>query len=291
MRNPATCCSIASIKPTTGRIPAAFTVPTPDDGIVGRTFTAQGPMARTVADVRLGLEVLAGPHLRDPAAQPVPLSPPAPGIRRVALVAEPPGGVTDPRVAEVTRAVGDALTAASCIVEEVEPPRFEEVVVCWSALVGGDVAVSFPLIEPILGGDAHELLSDLRAGLGDVSLADMNAMWLLRHSLARTWAQFFSEWDVMVTPTWAQLPFVHGADVDTDATDVADSVLVSHARPVLPANALGLPSVAVPAGIVDGLPVGVLVNGPAWSELLCLEVAEMIESAGLAPRIPIDPRS
>ena len=289
LRNPATCCSIASIKPTSGRVPAAFTIPVPDDGIVGQTFAVQGPMARTVADVRVGLEALAGPHLRDPAAQPVPLLAPEAGVRRVALVAEPPGGNTDPGVAAVTRAAGDALDAAGCIVEEVEAPRFEEVVLCWSAIVGGDIATSFPVIEPILGGPARELLGTLRDTIGPVSVADMSAMWLLRHSLTRAWAAFFSEWDVMVTPTWAQLPFIHGAD--TDASDVAESVLVTHARPVLPANALGLPSAAVPAGIVDGLPVGVLVNGPLWSDMLCLEVAEMIESAGIAPSVPIDPRS
>ncbi|MEM9465121.1 MAG: amidase [Actinomycetota bacterium] len=289
LRNPASCCSIASIKPTTGRIPSAFTIPMADDGIVGQTFAVQGPMARTVADVRVGLHALAGPHLRDPAAAPVPLSAPESGTRRVALLAEPPGGVTDPGVAAVTRAAGDALTAAGCVVEEVEVPRFEEVVACWSGIVGGDIATSFPLLEPILGGDARELLGTLTGVVGEVSLADMGGMWMLRHSLSRAWAEFFSAWDVLVTPTWAQLPFKHGADVD--ATTMEDSVMQTHARPVLPANALGLPSAAVPAGIVDGLPVGVLVNGPAWSELLCLEVAEMIESAGIAPSVPIDPRS
>lgn len=289
LRNPASCCSIASIKPTTGRVPAAFTVPMPDDGIVGQTFAVQGPMARTVADVRIGLHALAGPHLRDPSAHPVALSAPDPGTRRVALLAEPPGGVTDPRVAAVTRAAGDALAAAGCVVEEVEVPRFEEVVACWSGIVGGDVATAFPVIEPILGADARELLRELATSVGEMSLGDMGGLWMLRHSLTRTWAEFFTEWDVMVTPTWAQLPFTHGADLE--ATEVEDSVLQTHARPVLPANALGLPSAAVPAGIVDGLPVGVLINGPAWSDLLCLEVAEMIESAGLAPSVPIDPRS
>jgi amidase len=289
LRNPASCCSIASIKPTTGRVPAAFTIPMPDDGIVGQTFAVQGPMARTVADVRVGLEALAGPHLRDPAAQPVPLTVPEPGPRRVALLAEPPGGATDPGVAALTRAAGDALAAAGCVVEEVEPPRFEEVVLCWSGLVGADIATSFPLIEPLLGGDARALLSTLNDAVGEITPADVSGLWLLRHSLTRAWAEFFADWDVLVTPTWAQLAFAHGAD--TEATDVADSVLTTHARPVMPANALGLPSAAVPAGLVDGLPVGVLVNGPAWSDMLCLEVAEMIEAAGVAPTVPIDPRS
>ena len=289
LHNPASCCSIASIKPTTGRIPSAFTVPMPDDGIVGQTFAVQGPMARTVADVRLGLEVLSGPHRRDPAAQPVPLAAPAPGPRRVAVLADPPGGDTHPGVAAITRAAGEALAAAGHQVEEVEAPRFEEVVDCWSGLVGADIATSFPMLEPFLGAPARELLATLAASLDGVSLLDVSGLWLLRHSLTRTYADFFAEWDVLLTPTWAQPPFAHNADLV--AEDIADSVLRTHARPVLLANTLGLPSAAVPAGLVEGLPAGVLVNGPLWSELLCLEVAEAIESAALAPVVPIDPRS
>ena len=289
LRNPATCCSIASIKPTTGRVPAASTIPLADDGVVTQLFAVEGPMARTVADVRVALQALAGPHLRDPSAHPVPLATPEPGPRRIALMPEPPGGATDGGVAAVTRAVGDALAAGGCVVEEVEAPRFEEVVACWAGIVGGDIASSFPILEPILGGDARELLRALSESVGEISLAEMGGLWMLRHSLTRAWAEFFAEWDVMVCPAWTQLPFTHGADLD--ATDVTESVLQTHARPVLPANALGLPSAAVPAGVVDGLPVGVLVNGPAWSEMLCLEVAEMIEASGLAPNVPIDPRS
>ncbi|MEO0493186.1 MAG: amidase [Actinomycetota bacterium] len=289
LRNPASCNSIASIKPTTGRVPSAFTIPAPDDSIVGQLFAVQGPMARTVADVRLGLEALSGAHVRDPASVPVPLTPPAPGTRRVALVADPPGGETDPRVAALTRTVGDALADAGCVVEEVEAPRFAEVIDCWSGLVGGDLAVSFPLIDPILSDAARDTLRPAVEAMAEFGTAELSGLWMLRHSLTRAWAAFFAEWDVMVSPTWAQLPFTHGADAEAEGLD--DSVLRTHARPVLPANALGLPSAAVPAGLVDGLPVGVLVNGPAWSELLCLEVAELIESAGLAPAVPIDPRS
>ena len=64
---------------------------------------------------------------------------------------------------------------------------------------------------------------------------------------------------------------------------------VRQARCVLPANALGLPSACVPAGMVDGLPVGVLLTGARCSDLLCLDAAEIVEAAaGL--KTPIDPR-
>ena len=60
-------------------------------------------------------------------------------------------------------------------------------------------------------------------------------------------------------------------------------------RPVMPANLLGLPAAAVPAGKAAGLPVGVQVMGGRFQELACLEAAEAIESrarrrAGDRPR-------
>ncbi|MEN8246458.1 MAG: amidase family protein, partial [Thermodesulfobacteriota bacterium] len=104
--------------------------------------------------------------------------------------------------------------------------------------------------------------------------------------LQRAWGQFFTEWDAVLTPTWTQLPFEHGYDISSAST--AENVL-ELIRPVLPGNALGLPSAAVPAGVVDGLPVGVLVTGALWHDLTCLDIAETIEAAELVPQTPIDP--
>ena len=59
-------------------------------------------------------------------------------------------------------------------------------------------------------------------------------------------------------------------------------------RCVTPANVLGLPSACVPAGLVDGLPVGVLLTGDRFADDKTLDAAEVVEAAlGLAT--PIDP--
>jgi amidase len=95
LRNPAHCCGIASIKPPAGRVPHA-TVAAPEDfGSALQFMAVEGVMARTVADVR----AVSGFSGRDPRSVPVPLELPAPPSRRVAVLAEPPGGETHPEVA------------------------------------------------------------------------------------------------------------------------------------------------------------------------------------------------
>ena len=286
LRNPASCCGIASIKPTAGRVPHANLIPMEDESVVFQHMVVEGPMARRVTDVRLGLRVLAGYHVRDPRSVPMPLEPPKPATRRVALLPEPPGGATDPRVAEVARNAGRALADAGYVVEEVEPPRYEETLNLWSTLVMADVRGMLPLLQPMLGRDAFTFLNYIDES-NDPTTAEVYGMaWMARSSIQRAWAGFFTEWDAILTPTWTQLPFEPNYDVGSAEAAMNVMELI---RPVLPANALGLPSAAVPAGLVDGLPVGVLLTGAPWCDLTCLEIAEKIEAAKLAPETPIDP--
>jgi amidase len=286
LRNPASCCGIASIKPTMGRIPHANVIPMEDEAIVFQHMVAEGPMARRVADVRLGLSILAGGHIRDPRTVPMPLEPPTSPTKRVCLVPDPPAGQTDSGIADVTRAAGQALENAGYIVEEIEPPRYEEVVAVWGNLLMADIRVGLPLLAPLLGDDANQFLNYADELFEPSTLDNYAQFWMQRNSLQRAWEQFFSEWDAVLTPTWTQLPFEHGYDISSSSA--AEKVL-ELIRPVLPGNALGLPSAAVPAGMVDGLPVGVLVTGALWHDLTCLDIAEAIEAAELVPKTPIDP--
>jgi amidase len=54
------------------------------------------------------------------------------------MVAEPPGGSTDARVAETVRQAGLALREAGYVVEEVIPPRYEDAVSTWTAFIVSD---------------------------------------------------------------------------------------------------------------------------------------------------------
>ena len=243
-------------------------------------------MARRVADVRLGLSILAGGHIRDPRTVPMPLEPPTPPTKRVALVPEPPAGETDPRIGAVTRAAGQVLEKAGYVVDEIEPPRFDEVIAIWRNLLMADIRVALPLLGPILSDDVNQFLKFADANVEPSTMDNYAQAWMQRNSLQRAWGQFFTEWDAVLTPTWTQLPFEHGYDISSAS---AVEEVLELIRPVLPGNALGLPSAALPAGVVDGLPVGVLVTGALWHDLTCLDIAEEIEAAKLFPQTPIDP--
>ncbi len=122
LRNPAHCCGIASIKPSTGVIPDAQYFITEDMTLSAQIMLNQGVMARTIADVRAGLGVVAGAHPRDPLSVPAVLTDLKPNERlTIAVMAEPPGGSTHPGVAAVVRSAADALAKAGHHIVEVTP--------------------------------------------------------------------------------------------------------------------------------------------------------------------------
>ena len=289
LRNPANACGIASIRPSAGRIPDAGLVPAEDRLLAVQLMQVQGPMARRVADVRLGLQVLMGAHPRDPWSITAPLVGPAVGRAiRVAVVAAPPGGSCDPAISAVVRHADDTLANAGYDVVEACPPRYEEVVATWARLLLGDFASVMAQLLPLMGEAGKAFLHNANSTVAPLaSVAELSQLLALRDGLGRAWSQFMAEHPLLLTPTWTQLPFEQGFDA---ATPAGTAATVEMMRPVVPANLLGLPSVCVPAGrdSATGLPIGVLLSGARMREDLCLDAAELVEArCGLAT--PIDP--
>ncbi len=285
LRNPANCNGIASIKPTLGRVPHARLSPgtAPMSDLL---IASEGPMARRVADVELGLRVIAGAHPRDPQSQPVPLDPPMPATGRVALLAEVPGVDTDRGVAGQVRAAADALVAAGIDVVEDTPPSWDDMVRCWASLVMGGLDPADPNATPmIVGPDTEQFMGDAITAMVDGELVGPEWGWGRRHQIQAEWADWFSDYDAVLSPIWTQPPFEADADLGSPESALFALEVI---RPVLPGNVLGLPSAAVPAGFVDGLPSGALLTGPSWSDLRILQLAHTVEAA-FPKASPIDP--
>ena len=286
LRNPAHCCGIASIKPSTGVVPHASSLPPVESTIMFQLMAVQGVMARRVADVRAGLLAVAGPHRRDPLALPVTLDEPAPGVElRVAVVAEPPGGDTDPGIAATVRAAADALADAGHVVEEAVPVSYARVFELWAGLLMADISPLRALLDGVMGDDGRRFLDFGNDGVAALDIAGIVGMHLERNAADLEWHGFLSDWDVVLSPTWTQPAFAHGADLAS--ADAAMEVLVA-LRPVLPANLLGLPAAVVPCGTADGLPVGAQFTARRFGDLTALAAAQAVEDA-IGPLTPIDP--
>jgi amidase len=285
LRNPAHCCGIASIKPSTGVVPSATVIPPTDPDLASQLMAVDGPMARRVADVRLGLRTIAGAHVRDPFSLPVTLTDSAPTDRlRIAVMSEPPAGSTDPGIAAVVRAVADRLDDAGHDVVEATPPEFELVVMLWAALLIGQVRAIMDDLTAAMGEGAIALLRSFDEALPATTHLDQVQLHTQRAGLMRAWSEFYATHPVILCPVWCQPAFRHGADVDPDdPTDTTDTI-----RAVTPANFLGTPSAVVPGGTADGLPVGVQVMGDRFTDLRCLTVAAEIEEL-VGTLTPIDP--
>jgi amidase len=291
LRNPANACGVVSIRPSAGRVPHAGFVPVEDQLLTTRLMLVQGPMARTVADVRLALQLMMGAHPRDPWAVSAPFDgTPMTGPIRVAVLPAPPGGSCDPAVSAGVGRAADALANAGYEVVQACPPRYEEAAAVWAALLATDFGTVMNKLLPLMGADGRVVAARFIETAGRLdSVQDFSRKLVERDAIARAWSQFMVTHPLLLTPTWTQLPFRHGFDALSHENGQAVLELV---RPVLPANLLGLPSACVPAGVdsATGMPVGVLVTGQRYREDLCLRAAEHIEAKS-GVKTPIDPRA
>jgi amidase len=286
LRNPAHCCGIASLKPSTGVVPHASYHPPQDPLIMFQLMAVEGPMARRIADLRAAVLALAGVHPRDPLSLPVVLqSARTDGRFRVAVTTDPPGGRTDPGIAAAVRRAADALADAGHDVDDAIPVSYARALELWAELLMPDIRSVRQQFDDVMGPDARRFLDVAAEQYPPIDTATWANLFVERHAVARDWTAFFTRWDVLLSPTWALPAFAHGADITS--VDAGLTTLATM-RPVLPANLLGLPAAVVPAGLADGLPVGAQLTGGRFADLLVLDVAQVIEDA-LGLLTPIDP--
>ena len=288
LRNPANACGITSIRPSLGRVPAADSTSPGDRPLAAQLMAVQGPMARNVADVRLGLEILSGAHPRDPWSTDAPVEPDAATPVKVAVVEAPPGNAVDPAVSAAVRAAADALADAGYEVVAACPPDYTAAVDLWAEFILGDFDAALDIMISLMGEGGRAFLNAVRAEIGPQPNARaLSALLGRRDTIARNWSLFMAEHPLVLTPTWTQIPFEHGWDAASPENSVATLQVM---RPVVAANLLGLPSACVPVSVdpASGMPVGVLVNGRRMHDLQCLAAAEVIEAkSGVST--PIDP--
>jgi amidase len=278
LRYPAYACGVATIRPSLGRV-AAYNPSAREERPLGlQMMSVQGPIARSVRDVRLGLEVMAQRDPRDPWWVPAPLAGPRePGPIRVAVSKTPGNLPCDPAVAAAVDRAAGHLADAGYAVEAVDPPDMEEVAECWRRILFTDTRV---MMEPAIREHGSADINKTYDGfLTRVNYPDFDAY--VREISSRTriwrdWAMFMEDYPLVLMPVSSVPPFPQNEDLKGGERY---SRMVDEQAVLYGINLLGLPSAAVPTGLHDGVPMGVQLVGRRFREDQCLDAAQAIENA------------
>ena len=305
VRIPGSFCGIVGHKPTHGLVPYTGAFP------IERTIDHLGPMTRTVVDAATMLGVLAGPDgldTRQPAqATPMDyraaLAEPAAGLR-VGIVTEGFGtAVSDPAVDARVRKAIEALRDAGLTAEEVSVPWHLDAMHIWNVIATEGAAYQMidgnafgmnvdDFYDPELIAHYHRGRLAHGAELSKtVQLVGLSGRYTyevaggMYYAMARrlvpelraAYDAALARCDVLVMPT---LPYtareIPPADVPLDGyLDTALSMIGNTA----PFDVTGHPACTVPAGLVDGLPTGLMIVGRRFDDATVLRVAHTFEQA------------
>ena len=288
VRYPAFCTGLATIRPTQGRIPAFNPTAKEERTPLMLLMSTQGPITRSVADTRLGLEVMAGGDARDPWWVPAPLEGPKPaGPIKVALVMMPPGTPVDPEVTEALERSGKMLSDAGYEVERVDPPELERCGEVWAGLITAETrAIMGKAMRELGSADIVRSLDYFESFAPEVDTAGYMRLAAERTRLMREWMRFLESYPLIVGPVSNIPPFRPNEDVGSRAE--VERIFMAQTL-MITVNLLGLPAASVCTGLLDGLPGGVQIIGSRFREDLCLDAAQVIEDVA-GQVTPIDPR-
>jgi amidase len=285
VRYPAYACGIHGLRPTLGRV-AAWN-PSGAERLIGSQIMAvSGPIARTIADLKVALEVMAAPDPRDPWYVPAPLEGPK-VAKRAALCIAPDGLEV---ASEIKAALIDAakrLERAGWVVEEVAntPPLKEAAQLQVNLWLADNHAGQLEAAEKEGDPGALACLRGHAEAARSLTLDSFSKTLIRRATLVREWQVFFDKYAVLLMPVSGELPF----EDQLDLRDAESWERVWRAQmPVIGTPFCGLPGLTVSTGLVGKTPVGVQVVSGRYREDLLLLAGEAIEAGGVPPS-PVDP--
>ena len=277
LRWPAHCNGVATIKPTQGRIPAFNASATAERPMLAHLMSAQGPLARRVADVRLALEAMSQRDPRDPWWVPAPLIGPRPkGPIKVALAKIPDDMKVDPSVSAALRQAADHLERSGYRVSEVEVPDINGVWQTWCDIITNEtVMMQEAGMLKVTSEDFHKAWGGMKAKANVLDLKAWMQATAARNGHIRAWQLFFEEYPVVLAPTTVQP--TPGPRDDTISAERVQEIFWGEIRFISAINVLGLPGAVVPVAVHDGKPIGVQLIAGRYREDLALDAAAAIE--------------
>jgi aspartyl-tRNA(Asn)/glutamyl-tRNA(Gln) amidotransferase subunit A len=258
IRIPASFCGVFGLKPTVGLVPAP----------AGSGLSAQGPIARTVADAALLLDVMAGTSFSGGLGESVA------GLR-AAWSADLGYAAVEAEVLDVAAAAARRLPQLGLVLEDADPGL-------------GD---PWPIVEAIWAWNQAQDEDPAKRELADpgrwdvvergmrMTEADLEAAQAERARYTEAMESFFARYDLLVTPTLPCPPFRAGADQPGWVAGRPTEYL-SWTAFTYPFNVTGQPAASVPCGRdPNGLPVGLQLVGRRGEDALVLRAARTFEQA------------
>jgi amidase len=240
-------------------------------------------MARSVEDLRLAFGLMCASDSRDPWHVALPADHAPTAERRVRVTDDLPG--LDPPVREALARAATALEEHGYDLADRSGPSLEAAAALGPHIMSADGRRLWPQVAPLASPDAGRFMDAVLALTDPQDLDTMGSVLTERQRLGRAWSEHQAHTPLVVAPVSTRIPFRVGDDLDGVP---AARRIVASLCPALAVNVLGLPSVAVPVGVIDGLPQAVQVIGPRFGEALCTDAAEAIERA-CASVTPVTP--
>lgn len=280
IRLPAALCGVAGLKPTAGLVAQG-------PGFSGWNLVGHtGPLARSVSDLQLVLDVIAGPDVRDPVS----LTATRKSFReepRVAWTATLNDMEPEPNVAsQLTRVVDAARRLTTRRVDRVSP-RWDDPDLNFRILIGADVASA---LAPHL--DEHRQVMDpslvkLVEFGQSLSAIDLARALDWRLSFSANVLSFFENYDLLIVPTSPISAFSHTI---IGPTTIAGRKCSPYAwfGWTWPFNVTGQPALSLPVIGEDQMPVGIQIIGRPGEDDLVLSFSRRLDDA--LGRPPLKPR-
>ena len=276
VRLPAHFCGIASIKPTSGRLPRTGHVP-PAGGWI-ETLWQIGPMARRVEDLSAMLAYLAAPDGRDHTVIGMPFGDPA-QVRmkdlRIAFFTDNGIVPAEPETIAVVQQAAASLEHEVRRIEERRPPGVEESYELEMGMIGPDGGDGLRAFLAATGSTStHPLLEGWLTKLEPyrVTLEGFAEYWAGLHRFRARMFAFLEDYDAILSPVCPQAAIPHGRSIE-ERTFRGFSYTMTH-------NLTGWPAAVVRCGqTAAGLPIGVQIAAHPWREDVALRIAAHLECA------------
>ena len=274
IRYPASACGLHGIRPSFGRV-AAVNRSLPDRHIGAQLTAVSGPLARSIDDLRLGLEAMAAPSSLDPWWTPAPRDGAA-FAKKAALCVSPDGLEVSAEIETALREAARQLEDAGWTVSETDCPPTREPMRLQLLLWMSEYVYN--------GGEAVRLENDPDANFVYAQLSDyceeptlQSLMQALqrRVGLAREWQAFLDEYPLLLCPVSAEAPFADQLDVESAESfrRVLEAQRTQIALPLM-----GMPALTVTTSGGAAEPMGVQLVAARWREDILFAAGGDIEA-------------